>query len=186
MTHNDKVIIVATSFLTNPFNIGLFAVPLLIAAVSDLCWYKIPNFLTCCYVALFLLAISITPDPVNLPDHLMSAAIMGVAAVLFFAMGAMGGGDVKLLAGLGLWIGMTYLPSYLVLLSLSSLMLVSIVLPARWITCRILQLTPQGYAQQQLPRILRAKEGLPFGIAITAAGLCLVGIESGSWIGYAG
>jgi prepilin peptidase CpaA len=174
----------ATSFLTNPFNIGLFAVPLLIAAFGDLCWYKIPNFLTGCYVALFLLAVFTTPDPVNFPDHLMSAAIMGVAAVLFFAMGAMGGGDVKLLAGLGLWIGMTYLPSYLLLLSLSSLMLVSIVLPARWITCRILQLTPQRSARQQLPRILRAKEGLPFGIAIAAAGLCLVGIESGSWISY--
>jgi prepilin peptidase CpaA len=186
MTHNDKVIIMATSFLTNPFNISLFAVPLLIAAFSDFCWYKIPNFLTGCYVALFLLAVSTTPDPVNLPDHLMSAAIMGVAAVLFFAMGAMGGGDVKLLAGLGLWIGMTYLPSYLLLLSLSSLMLVSIVLPARWITCRILQLTPRGSARQQLPRILRAKEELPFGIAIAAAGLCLVGIESGYWIGYAG
>src|SRR5687767_654487 len=98
-----------TTLLTDPLNIGLFAVPLLIAAFSDLCWYRIPNLLTGCYVALFLLVVATTPAPVDWSAHLMSAAIMGVATVLLFTMGAMGGGDVKLLAGLGLWIGMANL-----------------------------------------------------------------------------
>jgi prepilin peptidase CpaA len=170
-----------TSLLTYPFNSTLFVVPLLIAAFSDLCWYRIPNFLTGCYAVLFLFAVAITPDAVNLPDHLMSAAIMGGVAVLLFAFGAMGGGDVKLLAGLGLWVGMADLPDYLLLLSLSSLMLVLIVLPARWATRQLLQVAPLPAGQQQLPRILRAREGLPFGIAIAAAGLCLIGIGPGFW-----
>jgi prepilin peptidase CpaA len=80
-------------------------VMLSIAAVSDLRSRKIRNWLTFSLV-LTGLAQSFTAVHTVAP----MASLLGLAAgfgltFLLFAMGALGGGDVKLLAGVGAWVG---------------------------------------------------------------------------------
>jgi prepilin peptidase CpaA len=87
----------------------LFLAPMLallfVAAVIDWRCRRIPNWLT------FVLAVSGIAGTF-IPGHLItvgqSLSGMGVGFAIpfvLFAMGALGGGDVKLLAGLGCWLG---------------------------------------------------------------------------------
>lgn len=75
------------------------------ACVTDLRSSRVPNVLTGSAVAIGLVA------HVTLPGgHGVVGALLGFAAGLavffpFFALGGLGGGDVKLMAALGTWIG---------------------------------------------------------------------------------
>lgn len=76
-----------------------------LACVTDLRSARIPNLLTFSALAAALLFHGLAPSGSGLP-----AALLGVLAGLlvffpFFALGAMGAGDVKLMAALGAWIG---------------------------------------------------------------------------------
>jgi prepilin peptidase CpaA len=75
------------------------------AAASDLRSRRIPNVLT---FALILcgLAQSFTPGGTTSPTQALGGFAMGFGLTfLLFAIGALGGGDVKLLAGIGAWLG---------------------------------------------------------------------------------
>jgi prepilin peptidase CpaA len=75
------------------------------ACVTDITSRRVPNILTGTAVACGLLAHTALPGGLG-----AVAALLGFAAGLviffpFFALGGMGGGDVKLMAALGTWIG---------------------------------------------------------------------------------
>ena len=75
------------------------------ACVTDARSARIPNRLTCGAIALGLLFHGVAPTGAG-----VGAACLGLAAGLlvfvpFFALGALGGGDVKLMAALGTWVG---------------------------------------------------------------------------------
>jgi len=77
----------------------------LAACATDITTRRVPNVLTATAVASGMLAHTILPGGQGL-----FAALLGCAAGLavffpFFALGGMGGGDVKLMAALGTWIG---------------------------------------------------------------------------------
>jgi prepilin peptidase CpaA len=76
-----------------------------LACLTDLRSARIPNVLTFTAVAAGILFHGLAPSGSGLP-----AALLGLAAGLLvffpiFALGAMGAGDVKLMAALGAWIG---------------------------------------------------------------------------------
>jgi prepilin peptidase CpaA len=78
---------------------------LLLAAIGDLRERKIRNWLT---VAIMLtgLARSFTPAHSVAPGGAGLGLLVGFGLMfVLFAMGAVGGGDVKLLAGVGAWLG---------------------------------------------------------------------------------
>lgn len=75
------------------------------ACVTDLRWRRIPNLLTFGAAATALVFYSVTR---GLPGLGFSAAGFAVGLAIFlplFAVRGLGGGDVKLMAALGAWIG---------------------------------------------------------------------------------
>jgi prepilin peptidase CpaA len=82
----------------------LFAM-LVLAAVGDARTRRIPNVLTVC-LAVMGLAQSFMPTHTVGPLQSLGGLGLGFGLTfILFAMGALGGGDVKLMAGVGAWVG---------------------------------------------------------------------------------
>lgn len=77
------------------------------AMLSDFTTLRIPNTITVSLALLFLPAALAAGLPWRdlLVDHLGTAAGMLAVGMIVFARGWMGGGDVKMLVAIGLWIG---------------------------------------------------------------------------------
>lgn len=78
---------------------------LVLAAIQDLQTRRIPNWLS---LGLLLagLARSFTSDATLTPSNAFAGFALGFALTfILFAIGALGGGDVKLLSGVGAWLG---------------------------------------------------------------------------------
>jgi prepilin peptidase CpaA len=75
------------------------------AAAEDLRSRRIPNWLTFSLILSGLVQ-SVLPGSVVSPGHALLGMLLGFTLMLFlFLLGAMGGGDVKLLSGVGAWFG---------------------------------------------------------------------------------
>jgi len=150
----------------------VFVFAMLSAAVSDLTTYKIRNNL----VLALLLAYLIFAPVVGISSHeiIRSAAVAGVVLLVSFALfaaGLIGGGDAKLATVTTLWLGADHAFVYLLLL-----LLLGGVLSAIVYFCRKWPL-PERFAKTAWIARLRARaQGaeLPYGVAITLAGLCVL------------
>jgi prepilin peptidase CpaA len=147
----------------------LFVFPLLMAfaASSDLLTMRISNRLVLLVGASFFAVALLVQLPV--PDVLMHlGAALSVLAVAFglFAMGWIGGGDAKLAAATTLWMGFGLTLPYLVYTALIGGALTLVLLMARR-----LPLTPGLARHRFIERLHDARTGVPYGIALAAAGL---------------
>ena len=87
---------------------------MLAAAVSDIRFYRIPNWLSASVATLFLAAALIFTMPFALIGwHLLAGTAVLLVGFCLFAANIIGGGDAKLLAAAALWAGWTELPSLL-------------------------------------------------------------------------
>lgn len=77
----------------------------LAACATDITTRRVPNLLTGPAVLGGLAAHALLPEGHGLPAALVGFAAGLAAFFPFFALGGMGGGDVKLMAALGAWIG---------------------------------------------------------------------------------
>lgn len=137
--------------------IGL-AVTLVVAAVIDCQTFTISNRLNLAVA----LAAPVYWWSIQLPWN-EAAVQAGIATGVFillaaaFAMGVMGGGDVKLAAALALWFSPTSTIRFLVVMSLAGGVLTALVL---------------------LVHRVRGREGkpeIPYGVAIASGGLLILG-----------
>ena len=87
----------------SPFTVGVVAVFVVIAAITDLRHFRVPNLLT---VLMLVSGITYHTIAGNGPAWSLLGALCGFC-ILFWAypLGAMGAGDVKLMAGVGAWLG---------------------------------------------------------------------------------
>jgi prepilin peptidase CpaA len=135
----------------------------------DLFTMTIPN-----RISLFLIAAFVVVFPVAafgwsvLASHLGAGALMLVVGIAMFARGWLGGGDAKILAVASLWLGLDKLPEYLLLVSIWGGALAMALLFYRSLTPPI-WLVGQEWAM----RLHRKTTGIPYGIALAAAGLCI-------------
>lgn len=98
-----------------PVVVALVAV--LVATVTDLWLFKIHNLLTLPLLASGLVYHGTTGGSANS----LFGALFGFGALFpFYALGGMGGGDVKLAAGIGAWLGMPLTFWVLVVASLAA------------------------------------------------------------------
>jgi prepilin peptidase CpaA len=77
----------------------------LVAAATDLRRFKVYNWLTLPALAGGLLASAWFGGPAGLGNSMAGAAVGFCALAVFFAVGGVGAGDVKLLTALGAWLG---------------------------------------------------------------------------------
>ena len=141
--------------------LAILAMLLLIAAFIDLRERRIPNKLT---LAIALLAVPFWVAG-GLPLWPGIALQIGAAALLFalfaalFALGMMGGGDVKLIAALALWLPWRETASWLSVMALAGALLTVVMMAFE-------------YARRGSWR-----PEVPYGVAIASAGLWAVAVR---------
>jgi len=146
------------------------------AGAMDLFTMTIPNRISIGLIAAFLVAALVAPlGWTELASHIGAGLLMLGVGIALFAGGFLGGGDAKLLAAAALWFGFERLIDYLLLVSIAGGALVLLILlyrsmaPPLWM-CR------QPWAM----RLHTKAGGVPYGIALAAAGLWLY--PSTSWL----
>lgn len=156
--------------MTSPITVvALLVFPLLMAfaASSDLLTMRISNALVLALVIGFValaLFVGLPLDVIGM--HFACAAVVLAAGFTFFALGWIGGGDAKFAAATTLWLGFGMMLPYIVYASLLGGALTLLLLAARrW---------PLPEAMRRIPwidRLHNEKTGVPYGIALAAAGL---------------
>ena len=148
---------------------ALLVFPLLMAfaASSDLLTMRISNTLVLATVIGFIVLALVVGMPLEtIGMHFAGAAGVLVAGFVFFAFGWIGGGDAKLAAAISLWLGMGMMLPYVVYASLLGGALTMLILVARrW------PLPERLRRVRWLDRLHDSKSGVPYGIALAAAGL---------------
>lgn len=139
--------------------LGLLALLLLVAAATDLRARIIGNRLNLAIALLAPLywwATDMAPWPDMAVQLLLGACVFALFAFLF-ALGWMGGGDVKLLGALALWLPLAAVVKLLVATSLLGGVLTLAVVAVHRL------------------RKLKTNPEIPYGVAIAAAGLWVIG-----------
>lgn len=157
--------------LDDPFKYGLLAalaIALIIAAFTDLKSRKIANWLNASIalgapVFWWASAMPLLPQGATFFEPASIVMQFGLAVIVFlllsilFAMRAMGGGDVKLLTALALWIApMAYLQLLIMMALLGGVLTL-------------------GFSFFHIMRRQRDKLTIPYGVAISLAGLWTIG-----------
>ncbi len=158
------------SFLQSALSVA-FVVAVVYAMALDFNTARIPNWLTVPLALGFLPAALVAglPPAEILVEHYGAGALVLLGGALLFARRWIGGGDVKLLTALGVWVGWKGLPDYLLVTAVGSGVLALIALVFR---------APVGVQLTSwLPFLDRGFDGgekVPLGVAIGAAGLYLL------------
>jgi prepilin peptidase CpaA len=147
--------------------VTLELIPLAIAsaaALTDLRWRKIPNWLTVGALVLGLLVHALRDGLAGVPLALLGAALGLCVLLPFYVLRAVGAGDVKLLAGLGALVG----PQALVSVAIYAALVggaISAVILARQGT---LQFSMAEIMTRPTHRLTRSGARAPYGLAIAA------------------
>ena len=145
-------------------------IALIFAVITDVARYEIPNTLPIVITVAFLAAaIGEDADIRTIVFHLAAGMIVLIAFGVLFWKGWMGGGDVKLIAASAVWAGGNFLLQYLVVLALFGGVLALVVV--------LLRLVAGDAARINRPwvqRLLTRRQGVPYGVAISATGLFLL------------
>ncbi len=134
--------------------LAALAIALLIAAFTDLRRRRIDNWLTAAIALgapLFWFAMGLTLPEIGWQIGIAIASFAVLAGL--FAIGAMGGGDVKLLTALALWIRPDWFLQLIVITALIGGLLTIV------------------FGAWHIARRRRDRIAIPYGIAISAAGL---------------
>jgi prepilin peptidase CpaA len=157
---------VMPTFITVP---ALFIFPLLMAyaASSDLLTMRISNkMVLSLIVGFFIVALIAGLPPAEIGMSLVAGVIVLVLFFSFFAFGWIGGGDAKLIAATTLWFGFGGMLPYVIYASLlGGALTLTLLAVRRW------PLPYQFKTIVWIDRLHDQKTGVPYGIAMAAAGL---------------
>lgn len=145
---------------------------MLCAAFTDWTVRRIPNKLSLCLVALFG-AFTLIPGCVeDVMPHMLVSVGMLLILLPVYAMGKMGGGDVKLLVASGLWMGSDQITEFILYVSFAGAVLAIILISENlrniweWGASRVGLLSVSGAASKAT--------GIPYGVAISFGGIVLI------------
>jgi prepilin peptidase CpaA len=139
--------------------VAILAAMLIVAVVGDLRTRTIPNWLNGA-IALAAIPYWIVSDLSLWPEIALQIAVASAVFALFaiaFRFGAMGGGDVKMVAALALWLPVGAVLKLLVIMSLAGGVLTAVMLARH-------RLAKSG-----------TKLEIPYGVAIAFGGFWLIG-----------
>ena len=145
-----------------------FPVLVIMAALTDVTSFTIPNRISVLLILLFFPAAIAIGRPAG--EIGLDAAVFGVALLAgmgMFAVGWIGGGDAKLLAAASLWLGVTAMPVFLIVTALAGGALAVLLMNVRasW---------AQPYfaaAPAWLVRLATPGADVPYGVAIATGAL---------------
>ncbi len=138
------------------------------AIISDFRYFVIPNWLSVLVAIAFLPAALLGgADFFTLAIHYGTGLGLFAGGAILFALGLVGGGDVKLLAAAGVWIGWAEIAPYLLFVALLGGALVLIVLCLRRIASKLPSLAQAPWLSQHLVK----EQGIPYGVTIGVAAI---------------
>ncbi len=151
------------------------------AAAMDLLTMRIPNRISLAMVlAFFPLALLGGMNAGDMAGHVGTGLLMLLVGVLLFIPGWFGGGDAKLMAAIGLWIGPENLVLYLFCVAMAGGMIA-----AAFCSVRSVPLPRVLLGEAWALRLHRHDSGIPYGLAL-AAGALLVYPQTAWFTGLAG
>ena len=139
--------------------VALFAALMLAAAISDGWRYVIPNWIVVALILSFFLCAAAGLIHVAMWPRILAAAVVLAVGTGIFALGLMGGGDVKLWAAVALWLGPDLLGPHVILVAL-----LGGVVGAALLVLRKLRRSPQPVR----------RSFVPYGIPIAVGALLLL------------
>jgi prepilin peptidase CpaA len=157
------------SFLAFPATLLIFPAGMALAASMDLLTMTIPNRLCAALVVGYFLLACILGVPAQFVLFNVScgAAVLLVTFGLF-ALGWIGGGDAKLAAAIALWLGWSLILDYSLTAAICGGALTLAILMGRRVTLPN-WMTEKGW----IARLHNPTSGVPYGIALAAAGLMI-------------
>jgi prepilin peptidase CpaA len=127
----------------------------------DVTRYTIPNWLVGSLLILYPVAIYVSGAPVDWQMAVVAMVVTFAAGYVVFATRVMGGGDVKLIAVLALWVGWARLLDYVLLFALIGGVFTLFLIVVRKYAVYL--------PFPKLPRVLQPKAPVPYGVAIAGA-----------------
>ena len=155
--------------LLNPAIVFFFPTAMALAASMDVVTMTIPNRVSAALAVGYLaLALALGVPFHSILIHLSCGA--GVLAIAFalYSLGWIGGGDAKLAAATGLWFGWGLMLDYSLSAAVYGGALTLLILLGRRLVLPVF-LTRHVW----IARLHDAKTGIPYGVALAAAGLML-------------
>ena len=146
------------------FAIAIILSAMLLAVVLyDITKFIIPNKLNAAFVLLYPVFLFATPEPIEWWWSLAVMACFFAVGLLIFQFNIMGGGDVKLLIALSLWIGWNgqTLAAFGLLTSIVGGVLAVFLVLARFMAAKA--------GAKNLPKVLTKNAPIPYGVAIAYA-----------------
>jgi prepilin peptidase CpaA len=139
-----------------------FGALLVCASCFDVLRLRIPNIIPLGLVVLFAFRLLVEPG-IDAPlEHFAAMALTLLILLPVFAFDMLGGGDIKLLSAVALWLGMPKLGALLILVGLLGGIFALFWLGMRWCI-------RTGLPDRRLPRSLQANAPLPFALPIMIA-----------------
>jgi prepilin peptidase CpaA len=148
--------------------VAIFPALVIIAALKDVTSFRIPNWLSGALVLTFFPAALASGMELSVFGIHMAVGFGGlVAGMIMFALGWIGGGDAKLLAGVALWLGLPAVAPFLLITALAGGALALFLFNIRGNIGRAL--IPAG--PPWIERLRDPKGDAPYGVAIAVGAL---------------
>jgi prepilin peptidase CpaA len=139
------------------------------AVFSDIRHLTIPNWVSATLVMAFLLYCVMMWPEIDLAPRFMTTAFIFMLSFFFYQFNWFGGGDVKFLTAVSLWVGPLHVAAFAMLMALLGSLLALLLIKLRRLT------NAYGAAlENRVPTIVRRwmEEGIcPYGVAIGVAAL---------------
>lgn len=130
----------------------------------DITRYTIPNWLVGSLLLLYPLAITLSPHTVDWKMALAGMGIVFIVGNVIYALRIMGGGDIKLITALALWVGWNGLLDFVLLFAIIGGVFSLFVLIGR----KIEPYLPLK-SSIKTPRLFQKNAPIPYGVAIAGA-----------------
>jgi prepilin peptidase CpaA len=147
-----------------------FAALLVVAAVFDLTRFTIPNWISLALVGLFVVAAFLVPGGIAWVPHLSAMGLVLVALLVIYRFGIIGGGDLKLMTAVSLWIGLDALPQLFFWVAIAGAVFALGLMVLRRLVSGVL-VAQTAFDRVTVPRLLLPGESIPYGVAIAAGGI---------------
>lgn len=149
---------------------GAFLLLVAAAAWFDACKYIIPNTIPITLAVLFVAIAAFRFEHIAVLEHLGAGALVFCVGILAFRFNVLGGGDIKLLSAIALWVGLNLLPVFILAVALFGGVLALFLLAMRHLMGWAVR---AQWMSVEPPVVFRPGEKVPYAIAI-GAGSALV------------